>query len=223
MKYLFFFTAIISLLFCDDNSNIISESYKFSNNDMIIDSSDYNLNKEIGAPLVNEKTYYLSFNYGKIISLDKDDFKQGNSIGLSLFLPHDFYFGNKNLNGLIELNFSNLSSSLSGKYWYYGDVDLNSINFVLNKKILNIDNKKNSLISIGLGGGVLNHSSWGIMSSILVDLNYRIPNDKFIMLLNFRLHKVINLTKEYELDFNNYSHNLYSISLNFGQKLQLRK
>ena len=219
MKYLFFFTAIISLLFCDDNSNIISESYNFSNNEIIIDSTDYKNNQDLDT-LIQKKLYHLSFNFGKTISIDKDEYGQGNSIGFCLFLPYEIYLGNDSLNTAIELNFSDLS----GSSWE-GDANLNSINFILNKNILTFSKNNNTipLINIGLGVGVLDHSRWGIMSSILMDFNYRIPNDKYIMNLNLRLQKAINLTEEYELDFSNHSHNLYGINFNFGKKLQLRK
>ena len=205
MKNILLITAIISFIFATQDNKILNEFDSTSS-----DSLDFTEKNPLRTiPDKELKKFNLSFCLGPLISLDKDNYNGGYSLGFSLTLPTKIELFKNTFSTSIETIFSSLSNdnNFDGK--------INSIGLILNSPI------RNTPLSYSIGGGYTHHSIHKIAGMGLVSILYKLPLENINISLDFRLQKVINITKEYELDFNQQSHNLYGINFSFGKPINI--
>ena len=205
MKNLLLITAIISFMFSIEDDQILNELNHISTlSDAIESVSDNSIKKK--------RDFNLSFCLGPLISLDNDEYGSGYSMGYSLVLPTKITIFNNTFSTSIETIFSSLFSdeNINGEN---NSISLISLGLILNSPI------DSTPLSFSIGGGYTHHSIHKVAAMGLASISYKLPFENFNVSLDLRLQKVINLTREYELEFNTHSHNLYGINFLFGKEI----
>ena len=162
-------------------------------------------NKSTSNQSTNNNESNLYINTGVLFPYGSDDratYSTGSSLGFTYLLPKTFNVFNNEIVTGVELNFANLSANQ--------DLKINSI-------IGHFSSSFNTPITFDFGIGLTEGIS-GIAGSALIDFIYKLPIDKFDLGISLRLQKVIEVTGDYEIDFD-MQDLLYGFSLKFGRSI----
>jgi len=189
----------------EDDNKILTEVDK-------INDSAKNINKKNNDTKLNtsknndESNLYL--NTGALFPFGSDDratYSTGTSLGFTYMLPKTFKIFNNEVSTGIELNFASLSANQ--------DLKINSI-------IGHFSSSFNTPINFDFGVG-LTEGVNGLAGSALMDLTYMLPIEKFDLGISLRLQKIIEVNKDYEIDFDAQDL-LYGLSLKFGRSVSFK-
>ena len=176
----------------NDSAKTIRKKNKDANTDQSVDSGESNLYINTGA----------LFPFG---SDDRAIYSTGSSLGFTYMLPKTFKIFNNEISTGVELNFANLSADQ--------DLKINSI-------IGHFSSSFNTPINFDFGVG-LTEGVNGLAGSALMDLTYMLPIEKFDLGISLRLQKIIEVNKDYEIDFDAQDL-LYGLSLKIGRSVSFK-
>ena len=144
-------------------------------------------------------------------SEDRTNYSNGTSLGFTYILPKTFKLFNNEISTGIELNFASLSANVSA--WPILDRDL-KFNSIAGHFMTTFGTP----IEFDLGLALTDHSRKGIGGSVLFDVTYKLPIDKIDLGVSLRLQKVVEVTKDYEIEFDAQDL-IYGINLKFGRTI----
>ena len=176
----------------NDSAKTIRKKNNYANTDQSVDSGESNLYINTGA----------LFPFG---SDDRAIYSTGSSLGFTYMLPKTFKIFNNEISTGVELNFANLSADQ--------DLKINSI-------IGHFSSSFNTPINFDFGVG-LTEGVNGLAGSALMDLTYMLPIEKFDLGISLRLQKIIEVNKDYEIDFDAQDL-LYGLSLKIGRSVSFK-
>ena len=189
----------------EDDNKVLSETNKLNDNAKTISkkNNDANTNQSVDS---GESNLYI--NTGALFPFGSDDraiYSTGSSLGFTYMLPKTFKIFNNEISTGVELNFANLSADQ--------DLKINSI-------IGHFSSSFNTPINFDFGVG-LTEGVNGLAGSALMDLTYMLPIEKFDLGISLRLQKIIEVNKDYEIDFDAQDL-LYGLSLKIGRSVSFK-
>ena len=189
----------------EDDNKVLSETSKLNDSAKTISkkNNDANANQ-----LVESDESNLYINTGALFPFGSDDraiYSTGSSLGFTYMLPKTFKIFNNEISTGVELNFANLSADQ--------DLKINSI-------IGHFSSSFNTPINFDFGVG-LTEGVNGLAGSALMDLTYMLPIEKFDLGISLRLQKIIEVNKDYEIDFDAQDL-LYGLSLKIGRSVSFK-
>tara|TARA_Y100000996_G_scaffold104221_1_gene76303 strand:- start:7506 stop:8216 length:711 start_codon:yes stop_codon:yes gene_type:complete len=189
----------------EDDNKVLSETSKLNDSAKTISkkNNDANANQ-----LVDSDESNLYINTGALFPFGSDDraiYSTGSSLGFTYMLPKTFKIFNNEISTGVELNFANLSADQ--------DLKINSI-------IGHFSSSFNTPINFDFGVG-LTEGVNGLAGSALMDLTYMLPIEKFDLGISLRLQKIIEVNKDYEIDFDAQDL-LYGLSLKIGRSVSFK-
>ncbi|MAW74415.1 MAG: hypothetical protein CMG09_00590 [Candidatus Marinimicrobia bacterium] len=189
----------------EDDNKVLSEASKL--NDSAKTISKKNNDADTGQSTDNGEIN-LYINTGALFPFGSDDratYSTGSSLGFTYMLPKTFKIFNNEISTGVELNFANLSANQ--------DLKINSI-------IGHFSSSFNTPINFDFGVG-LTEGVNGLAGSALMDLTYMLPIEKFDLGISLRLQKIIEVNKDYEIDFDAQDL-LYGLSLKIGRSVSFK-
>ena len=189
----------------EDDNKVLSETSKLNDSAKTIrkKNNDANTNQSVDS---GESNLYI--NTGALFPFGSDDraiYSTGSSLGFTYMLPKTFKIFNNEISTGVELNFANLSADQ--------DLKINSI-------IGHFSSSFNTPINFDFGVG-LTEGVNGLAGSALMDLTYMLPIEKFDLGISLRLQKIIEVNKDYEIDFDAQDL-LYGLSLKIGRSVSFK-
>ena len=189
----------------EDDNKVLSETSKLNDSAKTIRKKNNNANTDQSVDS-GESNLYI--NAGALFPFGSDDraiYSTGSSLGFTYMLPKTFKIFNNEISTGVELNFANLSADQ--------DLKINSI-------IGHFSSSFNTPINFDFGVG-LTEGVNGLAGSALMDLTYMLPIEKFDLGISLRLQKIIEVNKDYEIDFDAQDL-LYGLSLKIGRSVSFK-
>ena len=189
----------------EDDNKVLTEANKLNGSAKTISKKN---NDADTAQSTDNGESNLYINTGALFPFGSDDratYSTGSSLGFTYMLPKTFKIFNNEISTGVELNFANLSANQ--------DLKINSI-------IGHFSSSFNTPINFDFGVG-LTEGVNGLAGSALMDITYMLPIEKFDLGISLRLQKIIEVNKDYEIDFDAQDL-LYGLSLKLGRSVSFK-